>query len=140
MKRIVAALVVGGVVFGGALAMAASLGGIDAGNFGADTDIVASCDTDGVTVDWVADYEDSLGTMVVGAFGLEGLSPACVGQNYRIVLANAAGDELWNGTGLITESDYSAANGQRFYFDPFPADDIPVSQVAHVHVAIYTND
>jgi hypothetical protein len=136
MKRIIVALVVGGVVFGGALAMAASLGGIDAKSLGSSTTVVASCDTDGVTVDFRADYDTVDHQMVVDALFVRGLSQNCVGLTARIVMSDAQGDQIWNQIILAIE-DGGNYGGQTLTLDPIPAPPPPAEDVANILIAIY---
>ena len=59
MRRLIAALAVGGVLAAGAYGAAASLGGIGTSSLGADATAVLSCDTNGVTVAYNSAYSNS---------------------------------------------------------------------------------
>ena len=59
MRRKLTAVVIAVFVFGLISASAASLGGIEEADLGADAQIVASCDTDGVDVDYTLVYDNS---------------------------------------------------------------------------------
>ena len=52
-------------VTGGVFASAASLGGVESANLGSSATVVASCDTDGVTVDYSTAYDSASGTYLV---------------------------------------------------------------------------
>ena len=57
MRRKLTAVVIAVLVFGLISASAASLGGIDEADLGASAEVVASCDTDGVDVDYTLVYD-----------------------------------------------------------------------------------
>lgn len=92
MRRIVAALVVGGVVFGGALAMAASLGGVQADNLGSGVALVSSCDTDGVSVRyWAGEPEED---WLVRYVTVGGIDPDCDGGDLFVALLRDGQDPV----------------------------------------------
>jgi hypothetical protein len=73
------------------LAMAATLGGITDENLGADTTIVASCDTDGVSVDFNTAFDAAAAKMEVVTIDVSGINAACATNIINLGLANADG-------------------------------------------------
>jgi hypothetical protein len=98
-KRTVIAVVAAVAAFGAVSASAAGLGGLTGTNLGADAAVVASCDTDGVGVDYVTAYTPT--GYAVNSVSLTGLAPACMGQNVKITLADTAGASIATAAALI---------------------------------------
>lgn len=76
---------------GVAYAAAASLGGITTPTVGSSDAVVASCDTDGVTVAYETAYDSSLGTngaYYVTAVDLSGVNAACNGLTADVTLSD----------------------------------------------------
>ncbi len=94
MKRYLIAALAAVVVFGGFLAMAASLGGITADTLGADASVVASCDTDGVTTSFTVAYDATDARNEVTAVVVGGVDAACAGQSLTVTLTNGADASL----------------------------------------------
>lgn len=91
MKRTLLAGLAGLVVFGGALASASSLGGVNSRALGSGATVVASCDTDGVTLAYTTAYDAATGTYRVSGVTVGGIAASCTGQNVQVSLRNAAG-------------------------------------------------
>ncbi len=91
MKRTLLALIAGLAVFGGVIASASSLGGVSSRALGSGASVVASCDTDGVTVGYTTAFDAVTGTYRVSAVTVGGIAPACAGQQIEVGLRNAAG-------------------------------------------------
>ncbi len=88
-KRLALGIGAGVAAFAAVTASAASLGGVNAAGLGADTNVVASCDTDGVSVDYTTGY---VGTEYkVTAVKLSGVAAACNGKAVAITLRGASG-------------------------------------------------
>jgi len=90
MKRYVIAATAAVVVFGGLLAMAASLGGVTADNLGADNSVIASCDTDGVTTTFTVTYDATDARDEVTAVVVGGVDASCAGQNLTVTLTDGS--------------------------------------------------
>jgi hypothetical protein len=94
-KRLIVALLLATLAFAGMVASAASLGGITNGNLGADDTVVASCDTNGVTLAYTYAYNTTgtagykVVTVTVG-----GINDACDGQAIGVTLTGAANASL----------------------------------------------
>jgi hypothetical protein len=91
MKRTTIAIIVGILVFGGVLASASSLGGVSSKALGSSTNVVGSCDTDGVTLGYTTAYDVATATYRVSAVSVSGIAAACSGQNIAVSLKNTAG-------------------------------------------------
>ena len=111
-------------------ASAASLGGIAADDLGADIGVVASCDVDGVTVDWNpapgyngptnADY-------VVAGLDVGAINTACNGQNIKVTIANASNASLEESTGVVASGAFAAS------FTP----SVAAEDITQVSIVIY---
>lgn len=93
MKRTLIAVVAGVAVTGGVFASAASLGGVDTANLGSSATVVASCDTDGVKLDYSTAYDASTGTYRVSSVTVDGISDRCDGQPIEVSLKDGSGKE-----------------------------------------------
>ncbi len=70
--------VLGGLLAAGLIgASAATLGGLTGGGLGADDQIVASCDTDGITTSYTTAYNATAQTYQVTAVNFSGVNAAC---------------------------------------------------------------
>jgi hypothetical protein len=91
MKRTVLALVAGLAVTGGIFASAASLGGVTSSNLGSSATVVASCDTDGVSVDYTTAYDVTSGTYLVNTVTVGEIDPSCKGEQIEVSLKDRDG-------------------------------------------------
>lgn len=91
MRRTLLALIAGLAVFGGVVASASSLGGVSSRALGSGASVVASCDTDGVTLAYTTAFDATSGTYRVSAVTVGGISAACSGQQIEVALRNSAG-------------------------------------------------
>ena len=91
MKRTALACIAGLAIAGGVFASAASLGGVSSANVGTSATVVASCDTDGVKLDYGTAYDASTGQYHVNEVKVDGIGDACKGQNIEVSLKNADG-------------------------------------------------
>lgn len=97
-KRKTLAIVAAVAAFGAVSASAASLGGLSGTSLGADSTVVASCDTDGVTVGYTTAYNAAAKEYVVSGVQLTGVAAGCAGKAANVTLSDAAGASLGSGT------------------------------------------
>ncbi len=120
-KRALFAIVAGVSAFGIVGASAASLGGITGTSLGADVGVVASCDTDGVSVSYVNGYNPTTGTYQTTAVNVSSINAACNGMAIDLTLKDATDASLGNGASTVaagaatitlsTAADSSAVTG-----------------------------
>lgn len=133
-KRIVVAALAAALVFSSVIGMAASLGGVNAEELGADSAVVASCDTDGVTTSYATTYTAAgtagykVGDVVVG-----GIADACDGATMSVTLTNGSDASLGDAT---TTVDVSSAGGDTSDTVSLAADNVLAESVTGVHVVI----
>ncbi len=101
-KRLIVAGLIAFLVFAATFGFAASLGGITGGTLGADDAVVASCDTNGVTVGYATAYNTS-GTdgYKVASVTVGGIDDACDGLDIGVVLTDSAGTSLESVSGTV---------------------------------------
>lgn len=93
------ALSVGAVgAIGATLSSAASLN-LSGGNLGAGSTLIASCDTDGVTVSYTNSYNTLTGRYRTSAATVKGINNACNGKRLQITVKQSTGASL--GAGAI---------------------------------------
>jgi hypothetical protein len=98
MKKPLALAIAAGIAAAGAvLSSAATLGGLGGPQLGADTETVASCDSDGVSVDYATTYDTATGRYVVTGLTLQGVAAACAGQDAEVTVGGTGG-ALGSGT------------------------------------------
>lgn len=85
-KQLKLALGAGVLATAAVLASAASLGTVTSTNLGAGNTVVASCDTDGVAVDYTTAYDAATATYRVSHVTLSGVAAACNGQDVNITV------------------------------------------------------
>lgn len=100
IHRILAAL----LAFGMMIAMAASLGGITSGNLGSDSEVVVSCDTNGVSVSYTITWNGTSDRYEVSAVSVSGISDLCDGQTLDLSLIDGANAQIGHGTLSIPSS------------------------------------
>jgi spore coat protein U-like protein len=91
MKRTIIAITAGLAVTGGVFASAASLGGVTSTNLGSSATVVASCDTDGVSVDYDTAYDAASGTYLLTSVTVDGIDASCKGEKIEVSLKNSDG-------------------------------------------------
>ena len=95
------AMAVSAAVFGSA----ASLGGITSPDLGADDTVVASCDTDGVGINYTKSYDPTAPNgYKVTAVTVTGVDDACDGQDVSVTLADSSDASIGDGTYTIPTS------------------------------------
>ena len=88
-KRTVLAIGAGLSAFAAVTASAATLGGLDPASLGSDTSVIASCDTDGVSVSYTTTY--STPDYLVDGVTLGTVAPACETGAVKITVRGASG-------------------------------------------------
>jgi hypothetical protein len=94
-------------VSGLVVASAASLGGVGMNQLGAGSAVVASCDGDGVALDYVVAFDDASGAYVVTDVDVSGIDAACGGAEVSVVLSG--GGERLAGGGPVVVPEGEAA-------------------------------
>jgi hypothetical protein len=97
-RRIAAAIIAGAATLGVVGASAASLGGITSNSLGADTAVVGSCDTDGVTLAYTNSYDATLGRYQTTSVNVTGIAVGCAGKTLSLTLKDSLGNSLGGGT------------------------------------------
>lgn len=92
----------GALVVACSVAMAASLGGLSAQQLGANTTVVAPCDTNGVTLAYTTGYNPTAGRYDVTSATVSGIAAACIGQTLALTLADSSFAALGSGTATVT--------------------------------------
>jgi hypothetical protein len=106
-KRTSLAVVAAVAAFAAVSASAAGLGGLTSRSLGAETTVVASCDSDGVTASYTTAYSVSAKEYQVTGVQLTGIAGTCTGQAVSLTLADSAGASLGGGTGTVTGTSQS---------------------------------
>jgi hypothetical protein len=129
MKRLIIALLVGGMVFGTVLAAAAVLDvtGTHTIQAGGVTDLV--CDEDGVVIDTIGfEWSDDANAYVVTGVIITGIDAACDGGTIAVTLTNNSGDEI--------ETMFLGGIGTSATLTPTGT--IPVQNLGDIHILITT--
>jgi hypothetical protein len=101
-RRWILSLLLATTVFGAVFASAASLGGINTGNLGADDQAITSCDTNGVATTYTTAYNTTGSAgYKVGNLTVSGISDACDGQSIAVTLVGTANASLQEVTGTV---------------------------------------
>lgn len=105
-KTLLLGLGAGASAFAAVTASAATLGTITSDQLGANTAVVAPCDTDGLTVSYTTAYDAALngGVYEVVTAVIGGLDNACNGQSIKIALTNAGGTSQGTGSGTVASN------------------------------------
>lgn len=86
MRKKSVAVLAGLAIAGAVGASAASLGGLNSDDLGADTGDVASCDTDGIDVDYTTSFDATAGEYIVTAIVLSDVAEACDTQDVDLTV------------------------------------------------------
>ena len=97
-RRMAIAILAGLATLGITQASAASLGGITSTSYGADVGVVASCDTDGVSLSFTNSYDATLGRYQTTTVNIGGIAAACSGKALSITLKDATGASVGSGS------------------------------------------
>ncbi len=100
-RKIAAAIVTGVAMFGVVGASAASLGGITSASLGADATVVASCDTDGITLNYTNAYSAALGRYTTTSVAVTGINTSCNGLPIALTLFDGTNVSLGSGTATV---------------------------------------
>jgi hypothetical protein len=103
-KRTGIAVLAALLVFGGVLAMAASLGGITSTQVGADNTALASCDTDGVSTNYSTAWDGTDDRYEISTVTVSGVADACDGQTLSVSLTDTSGNQIGSGSVAIPTS------------------------------------
>ena len=88
-KRKVGIALIAGLAMSGIIgASAATLNGLNSDQLGADVTDVSSCDTDGVTLDYVTAYDSALGEYEVVSVNVGGVNACCENQDFNLTISN----------------------------------------------------
>ncbi len=82
------AMLVGVSVVGVVGAFAATLGGVSSDSLGADSSVVAACDTDGITIAYTTAYSATAQEYQVSAVNFTGVNAACNTKAASVSLRN----------------------------------------------------
>lgn len=110
MRKKLAAIVLAVLAFSMIAASAASLGGITTAQMGAETDVVAGCDPDGIIVDFTVAFSGGeYKTSTVDITEID--SPNCDGQDIAVTLVDGSGATLGSASASLGagQTSYSAA-------------------------------
>jgi hypothetical protein len=125
-RRRATGLVVAVLAFTAVMASAASLGGVSAGSLGADTAVIASCDTDGVTLAY-GGYSLSGNAYRVGSVAVGSINAACNGKAIRV--------SLTDGTNSLGEATGTVASGAASLTFTAPGPDAKAATTAAVIIS-----
>jgi hypothetical protein len=103
-KRTLLALIVSLAIFGSLYALAASLGGITSDSVGADSAVVASCDTNGVTAAYVSGWDATDERYEITSVTVGGVADTCDGRTMSVTLTDTSGAQIGSGTLSIPTS------------------------------------
>jgi hypothetical protein len=101
MRKKLTAIIIAVFVFSLIAASAASLGGINQADLGADVEVVASCDTDGVSVAYNLSYQAGTPSYyAVASVDVTAINTNCNGYNIDVTLAGS-GAALDSGSSTV---------------------------------------
>lgn len=111
MRKKLMAIVFALVAFSLVAASAASLGGISTSDIGAEADVVAACDSDGVSVSFTSAFQAA--EYQVNSVTVSGIDAGCDGQDLSVTLSDGTTPASPTSTGITSPSetvaiDYSA--------------------------------
>lgn len=127
LRRKMLAVLAGLLVFGLVSAAAATLGGLTVQSLGAESEVVASCDNDGIAVDWGITLQGV--EYVVDSVELSDVAAACDGLNVEVTIFD--GDSPNNV--LATVSGVADDSGSLSLALGSPQ---PASEIHHIAVLI----
>lgn len=109
MRKKLTAIVLAVLAFSMIAASAASLGGITTADLGADTAVIAACDTvGGIAADFTLAF--SGGEYQTSTVEISGIDGACVGQDISVTLLDSTGASLGSdGPSAVGGTTHSAA-------------------------------
>jgi hypothetical protein len=132
MKRLLLALVVAGVVFGGVYGLAAGVG-VSSNTLGSGNSVVAACQTGTLTANYATAYDSSIPGYKVGVVTMTGLDTTsatnCATKSFRVTLTGTSNASLAEVTGT------TPASGTSFTAD-FSSGNVPAANATGIHVVI----
>jgi hypothetical protein len=108
-KKLALGIAAGVSAFAAVTASASSLGGVTTEQLGASAEVVASCDTDGVKVDYATSYKN--GKYGVTAVDLSGIDAKCADQTVTVTLFDKAEGSLAEASGTNKGTSQTLALG-----------------------------
>jgi len=132
VKRLVIAAAAGIVAAGAVTASAASLGGVSDNSAGADSAAVATCDSDGIDVDYTMVYSPSSEAYNINTVELDEVNGACEGLTYYLTISGTGGTALADDSGTVA----LASNSMSIDVSAQNAD---AEAVVNVAIAIVSN-
>jgi hypothetical protein len=106
-KKALAAL--GGLAaFGILTASAASLGGLTSSSLGADQTVIASCDSDGISMAYTNAYDATTNAYKVSGVTISGVAAGCNGKAFKLTLSDGT-VSVGESTGSISGTSQSVA-------------------------------
>jgi hypothetical protein len=101
--------VLAGVGVAGLVGAAAASLDLTTSSLGADAQVVASCDTDGIDVNWITGYNATAQRFDLEDIELSGVAAACDGLDLEIVITDAADLSIATFSGSATSTVTTAA-------------------------------
>ena len=108
-RRIALSAMAAVTAFGVIRASAATLGGITTTAIGADAVVIASCDTDGVTVTYTNAYDATTGVYRTTTVAVTSINVACNTKAIAVTLKDGAGTSIGTGSGTVAAGAASLA-------------------------------
>jgi hypothetical protein len=134
MKRIMFALLIGGVIFGAVFGLAASLG-VNSATLGAGNTSVAACQAGTLTASYATSYQSTIPGYRVGVVTVSGLDTAsptnCGNKAYWVTLTGPSGA----GASLAEVTGTTPGSGTSFTAD-FSSSNVPAASVTGVHITV----
>lgn len=96
------AVLAGLVVSAGVVASASTLGGVAPQSLGASESVVASCDSNGVNVDYVTSWNSTSNNYQLDGIEISGTDAACDGLDIDVAVSNTAGNVNGEVAGTVT--------------------------------------
>lgn len=110
MRKKLTAIVLAVLAFSMVAASAASLGGINSADLGADTALIATCDGDGITAEFTVAYNATAGEYETSAVDISGIAAGCAGKDISVTLLDGLGASLGSaGPSLVGGTTHTAA-------------------------------
>ncbi len=103
-RRTLAAGIAAVAATGLVAASAATLGGVATQKLGADSTVVASCDSNGVSVSYAPEYSDSIPNYALGGVTVSGIASGCAGETMKVTLSTAGNASLQQQTVPVTSA------------------------------------
>jgi len=133
MKRLVLAVAIAAVIFGGVYGLAASLS-VNTQTLGAGNTAVAACQATTLTVSYVTAYDSSIPGYKMSTVTVNGLDTTsgtnCASKAYKISLTGSGNSQLLETTGT------TPASGTTFTSSSLTSSNILATNVTGIHVTI----